>query len=34
MVVTTGYLTAMYFATQAFGGDLWFAQVGAIYLAG
>lgn len=33
-VVTTGYLVAMYFATQAFGGDLSFAQIGAIYLTG
>ena len=34
VVVTTGYLTAMYFAIQAFGGDLSFAQVGAVYLVG
>jgi uncharacterized protein (TIRG00374 family) len=34
VVVTSGYLVAMYFATQAFGGDLSFAQVGAIYLVG
>jgi uncharacterized protein (TIRG00374 family) len=34
VVVTTGYLTAMYFAVQAFGGDLSFAQVGAVYLVG
>ena len=34
VVVTAGYLTAMYFAVQAFGGDLSFAQVGAIYLVG
>jgi undecaprenyl-diphosphatase len=34
VVVTSGYLVAMYFATQAFGGDLSFAQVGAVYLVG
>jgi uncharacterized protein (TIRG00374 family) len=34
VVVTTGYLLAMYFATQAFGGDLSFAKVGVIYLTG
>ena len=34
VVVTSGYLVAMYFAVQAFGGDLSFAQVGAIYLTG
>ena len=34
MVVTFGYMVAMYFSTQAFGGDLSFAQVGAIYLGG
>jgi undecaprenyl-diphosphatase len=34
VVVTSGYLTAMYFAVQAFGGDLSFAQVGAVYLVG
>ena len=33
-VVTTGYILSMYFSTLAFGGDLAFAQVGAIYLAG
>jgi undecaprenyl-diphosphatase len=32
-IVTGGYMTAMYFATRAFGGELAFAQVGAIYLA-
>jgi undecaprenyl-diphosphatase len=34
VVVTSGYLIAMYFATQAFDGDLSFAQVGAVYLVG
>jgi undecaprenyl-diphosphatase len=34
VVVTSGYLVAMYFAVQAFGGDLSFAQVGAVYLVG
>ncbi len=34
VMVTSAYLTAMYFATQAFGGDLSFAQVGAVYLVG
>ena len=34
VVVTTGYLVAMYFAIQAFGGDLSFAKVGVIYLTG
>ena len=34
VVVTSGYLTAMYFAVQAFGGELSFAQVGAVYLVG
>ncbi|HEX5588036.1 MAG TPA: lysylphosphatidylglycerol synthase transmembrane domain-containing protein, partial [Acidimicrobiia bacterium] len=33
-IVTSGYVTAMYFATRAFGGDLTFAQVGAVYLVG
>jgi undecaprenyl-diphosphatase len=32
VTVTFGYLVAMYFAVQAFGGDLSFAQIGAIYL--
>ena len=34
VVVTFGNIVAMYFSTLAFGGDLSFAQVGAIYLAG
>ena len=34
IVVTTGYIIAMYFAVQAFDGDLSFAQIGAIYLTG
>ena len=34
VVVTTGYLVAMYSATLAFGGDLSFAKVGVIYLTG
>jgi undecaprenyl-diphosphatase len=34
IIVTTGYLLAMYFAVQAFDGDLSFAQIGAIYLTG
>ncbi|MCU0270145.1 MAG: flippase-like domain-containing protein [Acidimicrobiales bacterium] len=33
-VVTTSYIFAIYFSIRAFGGDLTFAQVGAIYLAG
>lgn len=33
-VVTMSYIFAVYFATKAFGGDLSFAQVGAVYLAG
>jgi undecaprenyl-diphosphatase len=33
-LVTTSYLVAMYFAVQAFGGDLSFAKVGAVYLVG
>jgi len=35
-LVTTGYLIliALYFAIEAFGGDLSFAQVGAVYLTG
>ncbi|MET0628715.1 MAG: lysylphosphatidylglycerol synthase transmembrane domain-containing protein [Acidimicrobiia bacterium] len=33
-IVTSGYVTAMYFSTRAFGGDLTFAQVGAVYLVG
>ena len=32
--VTLTYITALYFAIQAFGGDLSFAQVGAVYLVG
>ena len=34
IVVTTGYIIAMYCAVQAFDGDLSFAQIGAIYLTG
>ncbi|MET0275745.1 MAG: flippase-like domain-containing protein [Acidimicrobiia bacterium] len=34
VIVTTGYLAAMYLSTRAFGGELTFAQVGAVYLAG
>jgi undecaprenyl-diphosphatase len=33
-VVTLSYITCTYFSTQAFGGDLRFATVGAVYLAG
>jgi glycosyltransferase 2 family protein len=33
-VVTLSYLVTLYFAVEAFGGTLSFAQVGAIYLAG
>ena len=33
VVVTGGYMAAIYFSTRAFGGDLGFQQVGAIYLA-
>ena len=33
-IVTMSYVTAMYFSTLAFGGDLAFARVGAVYLAG
>ena len=33
VVITGAYMAAMYFSTRAFGGDLGFAQVGAIYLA-
>ena len=33
-IVTSGYVLAMYFSTRAFGGDLTFAQVGAVYLVG
>lgn len=33
VLVTMGYMVSMYFATLAFGGDLSFVQVGAIYLA-
>jgi len=34
VVVTSGYLAALYFAIRALGGDLSLAQVGAIYLTG
>ncbi len=34
VIVTTGYLAAMYLSTRAFGGELTFAQVGAVYLTG
>jgi uncharacterized protein (TIRG00374 family) len=35
VIVTTGYLTALYFSIKAFGGgDLSLAQIGAIYLTG
>ena len=33
VLVTTGYMVSMYFATLAFDGNLSFVQVGAIYLA-
>lgn len=33
-IVTVNYLTCLYFSVRAFGGDLRYAQVGAIYLAG
>lgn len=32
--VTTTYVAALYFASKAFGGDLSFAQIGAVYLVG
>jgi undecaprenyl-diphosphatase len=34
MLVTTSYITALYFSTQAFGGGLPLATVGAVYLVG
>jgi undecaprenyl-diphosphatase len=34
VIVTSGYMVSLFFATLAFGGELSFAQVGAIYLAG
>jgi undecaprenyl-diphosphatase len=32
--VSISYVSALYFATQAFGGELTFAQIGAVYLVG
>jgi glycosyltransferase 2 family protein len=34
VLVTTGYIVSLFLATLAFGGELGFAQVGAIYLVG
>jgi len=34
VLVTTGYIVSLFLATLAFGGELSFAQVGAIYLVG